>query len=86
MFGFNQYSLVSTKERFFCAPTQMLIQMFLDEKAKLNDVKLITLLGPYYVICVYTKVHKKEQVHNKSLLNSVCFFTLVLWFVTGEDS
>lgn len=46
----------------------------------------MNLLSPYCVICLYTKMHIKEQVHSKSWLNSVCVFTLVLWFVTTEDS
>lgn len=34
----------------------------------------MTLLGPYCVICVYTKMHMKEQVHTKT---SVCVVTLL---------
>lgn len=87
MMGFNQYSLVSTWGEFFLCSYTHAHRNVPWWKSKIKWCKtLMTLLGPYYVMCVYTKMHMKEQVHAKSWLNSVCVVTLVLWFVTAEDS
>lgn len=86
MIGFDQYSLVSTWGWFLCSYTHAHTNVPC-WKSKIKWSKsLMTLLGPYYVICMCTKMHMKEQVHTKSWLRSVCVPTLVLWFVTTEDS
>lgn len=80
--GFNQYSLVSTWGEFFCAHTNVLWW-----KTKIKWCKsLMTLLGPYCVICVYTKMHMKEQVHTKTALIQYVLLPFFLWFITTESS
>lgn len=83
MMGFNQYSIVSTWGEFFCAHTHMLIEMFLDEKAKLNDVKLLGLSWAHtmWSVCTLKCTWKNRYMPKAGLIQYV-----VLWFVTAEDS
>lgn len=73
----------STWGEFFCAHTQMLIEMFLEEKAKLNDVKLLGLSWAHtmWYVCTLKCTWKNRYMPRAGLIQYV-----LLWFVTAEDS
>lgn len=76
MMGFKQYSLVSTWGGFLCS--HMLIQMFLEEKVKLNDVKLLWLSWALtmWFVCTLKCTWRNRYIPKSGLIH----YVLSLWF------